>query len=90
MREFLDEAAACAGLDWHRFVETDPRYLRPTEVDALLRDGSKAREKLGWRPRVKFPELVRQMVEHDLELARQEHLLAGAGHKTAPRGISHG
>jgi GDPmannose 4,6-dehydratase len=89
VRDFLDEAAACAGLDWHRFVETDPRYFRPTEVDFLLGDGSKAREKLGWEPRVDFPELVRRMVEHDLELARQEHLLAGAGHKTAARGIAH-
>jgi GDPmannose 4,6-dehydratase len=90
VREFLDEAAAYAGLDWSEFAETDPRYLRPTEVDALRGDGSKAREKLGWRPRVKFPELVRKMVDYDLKLARQEHLLAGAGHKNAPRGISHG
>ena len=90
VREFLDEAADCAGLNWHDFVENDPRYLRPTEVDALHGDGSKAREKLGWRPRVGFEELVRRMVEHDLELARQERLLAGAGHKNAPRGISHG
>jgi GDPmannose 4,6-dehydratase len=88
VREFLDEAAAYAGLEWHKFVEADPRYLRPTEVDALRGDGAKAREKLGWRPRVKFPELVRKMVDHDLELARQEHLLAGAGHKNPPRGIS--
>jgi GDPmannose 4,6-dehydratase len=90
VRDFLDQAAACAGLDWHSFVETDPRYLRPTEVDYLLGDASKAREKLGWKPSVMFPELVRRMVEHDLELARQEHLLAGAGHKNAARGISHG
>jgi GDPmannose 4,6-dehydratase len=90
VRDFLDEAAACAGLEWQRFVECDQRYLRPTEVDALRGDGSKAREKLGWRPKVSFKELVRRMVEHDLELARQEHLLAGAGHKRVQRGISHG
>jgi GDPmannose 4,6-dehydratase len=89
VRDFLDAAAECAGLDWHRFVETDPRYLRPTEVDFLLGDGSKAQQALGWKPRVSFSELVRRMVEHDIELARQEHLLAGAGHKTAVRGISH-
>src|SRR5580658_8959369 len=89
VRDFLDQAASCADLDWHRFVETDPRYFRPTEVDFLWGDGSKAREKLGWRPRVDFPELVRRMVNHDLELARQEHLLADAGHKTAARGIAH-
>ncbi len=90
VREFLDEAAAHAGLDWHKLVKTDPNYLRPTEVDALLGDGSKAREKLGWRPRVGFADLVRRMVDHDLELARQEHLLAGAGHGNAVRGISQG
>src|SRR5262249_38699523 len=69
VRAFLDEAASCAGLDWRKVVETDSRYLRPTEVDVLLGDGSKAREKLGWRPRVNFKELVRRMVDHDLELA---------------------
>jgi len=90
VREFLDEAAGYAGLDWHEFVKTDPNYLRPTEVDALLGDGSKAREKLGWRPKIGFADLVRRMVDHDLELARQEHLLAGAGHGNAVRGISQG
>lgn len=88
VREFLDEAAGYAGLDWHKFVKTDPNYLRPTEVDALLGDGAKARAKLGWRPRVGFADLVRRMVDHDLELARQEHLLAGAGHGQAMRGSS--
>ena len=88
--EFLDEASACLGLDWHRFVETDSRYLRPTEVDYLLGDSSKAREKLGWAPRVNFKALVRRMVDHDLDLARQERTLSDAGHKTASRGRLHG
>jgi GDPmannose 4,6-dehydratase len=78
VREFLDEAAACVGLDWRHFVEKDARYFRPTEVDALRGDAAKAREKLGWRPQVTFKELVRKMMEHDLKLAQQEHLLATA------------
>lgn len=87
--EFLDEAAACCELDWHKFVETDARYLRPTEVDYLLGDASKAREILGWKPRLTFKQLVRRMIDHDLELARQEKTLRDAGHKIT-RGISHG
>ncbi|MGD1072678.1 MAG: GDP-mannose 4,6-dehydratase [Bryobacteraceae bacterium] len=90
VREFLDSAAACAGLDWHEFVETDVRYLRPTEVDFLLGDASKARKELGWQPSVCFSELVRRMVEHDLDQARQEHTLTKAGHKAVLRGASHG
>jgi GDPmannose 4,6-dehydratase len=90
VREFLDEAAACCGLDWHEFVETDPRYLRPTEVDFLLGDASKARQKLNWAPRVGFRELVRKMVDYDLDQAQQQRMLTDAGHKTAPRGMSQG
>ena len=80
VREFLDTAAGRCGLDWKKHVKTDPRYLRPTEVDHLLGDSSKARTKLGWKPKVQFPELVALMVEHDLELARQERTLINAGH----------
>jgi GDPmannose 4,6-dehydratase len=87
--EFLDVAASYCGLDWTKFVETDTRYFRPTEVDYLLGDAAKAREKLGWRPRVGFEELIRMMVDHDLELAKQELTLATAGHKVFPRGASH-
>jgi GDPmannose 4,6-dehydratase len=90
VREFLDEAAACCGLDWHEFVETDPRYLRPTEVDFLLGDASKARQKLNWTPRVGFRELVRKMVDYDLDQAQQQRMLTDAGHKTMPRGMSQG
>lgn len=89
VREFLNEAAACVGLDWPKYVKTDPRYLRPTEVDALLGDASKAYQTLGWRPRAGFREIVRRMVEHDLELAHQELLLTRAGHRQALRGLAH-
>jgi GDPmannose 4,6-dehydratase len=72
VREFCEAAFGHAGLDYRDFVRIDPRYLRPTEVDHLLADPRKARERLGWRPRVTFGELVRLMVEHDLELAERE------------------
>jgi GDPmannose 4,6-dehydratase len=88
--EFLDQAASCCGLDWKKFVETDPRYLRPTEVDHLLGDPSKIKQKLGWQPKVSFEKLVKLMVDHDLELARQEQTLAQAGHRVILRGTSHG
>jgi GDPmannose 4,6-dehydratase len=90
VREFLDVAAACCELDWKEFVESDPRYFRPTEVDYLLGDPSKITGKLGWKPRIGFEQLVRMMMEHDLELARQEQTLAKAGHKVVQRGASHG
>lgn len=67
-REFLDEAFGYLGMDWKKYVEIDPRYFRPTEVDYLLSDPSKARMKLGWEPKIKFHELVRIMVDADLEL----------------------
>jgi len=68
IREFLDEAFGYAGMDWHQFVEIDPRYFRPTEVDYLLSDPSRSRKELGWEPKVRFHELVRIMVDADLEL----------------------
>jgi GDPmannose 4,6-dehydratase len=67
VREFLDEAFGYVGLDWHGYVRMDPRYLRPTEVDLLCGDARKARTQLGWRPRVTFRELVRMMVDADLD-----------------------
>jgi GDPmannose 4,6-dehydratase len=67
--DFLDEAFGYADMDWHEYVEIDPRYFRPTEVDYLLADPSKSKQKLNWEPRVKFHELVRIMVDADLELA---------------------
>ncbi len=69
VREFLEEAFQYAGLDWNDYVKIDPRYFRPTEVDYLLADPSRSRDELGWEPKVKFKELVRIMVDADLELA---------------------
>jgi GDPmannose 4,6-dehydratase len=72
VREFAEFAFASAGLDWREYVEVDPRYFRPAEVDYLLADASKARRMLGWEPSVSFEELVRIMVERDLaELERK-------------------
>jgi GDPmannose 4,6-dehydratase len=71
VREFLDEAFGYAGLDWQRYVKIDPHYLRPTEVNYLLSDPSRAKQQLSWSPRVRFHELVRIMVDADLELAGQ-------------------
>jgi GDPmannose 4,6-dehydratase len=65
VRDCLDVAFGTLGLDWREYVELDPRYLRPTEVDHLHGDASKAREKLGWKPKVTFKELIKQMVEAD-------------------------
>jgi len=65
VREFLEEAFSHVGLDWTEFVEIDPRYLRPTEVDELIGDASKARRVLGWTPQVTFKSLVRMMVDAD-------------------------
>ncbi len=90
VREFLDLAAGFANVDWHRHVTLDPRYLRPTEVDHLLGDSSKARQQLGWNPKATFSGLVRVMVEHDMELARQERTLSQAGHSVVVRGRAHG
>lgn len=72
VREFCQEAFGHLGLDYREFVELDPRYLRPTEVDHLLGDASKAREVLGWRPKVSFRELVRLMVDSDLQAVDRE------------------
>lgn len=66
VREFLDEAFGCLDLDWKQYVEIDPRYFRPAEVDLLIGDASKARRKLGWEPKITFKELARTMVEADL------------------------
>ena len=67
VREFLDEAFGLVGLDWKKYVEIDPRYYRPAEVDLLLGDPTKAKEKLGWHPKTTFKELVKIMLEYDLK-----------------------
>ena len=79
VQELVETAFAHAGLDWREHVEMDPRYLRPAEVDYLLGDATKAREALGWVPKVKFHELVRMMVDHDLALAEREKAVHPGG-----------
>ena len=66
VREFLDEAFGYVGMEWQPYVEIDPRFFRPTEVDLLLGDATKARKVLGWEPKVKFRELVKIMVDAEL------------------------
>ncbi|HEY5944424.1 MAG TPA: GDP-mannose 4,6-dehydratase [Kofleriaceae bacterium] len=70
VRDCLDVSFGALGLDWHEYVELDPRYLRPTEVDHLRGDATKAREKLGWTPKVTFKELITRMVKADEEDVR--------------------
>ena len=77
VREFLDLVFSMLDLDWHRYVEIDPRYFRPREVDMLLGDASKARKVLNWRPRVNFLQLARMMVDSDLALAEGEKRARG-------------
>jgi GDPmannose 4,6-dehydratase len=83
VREFLEIAADHAGVDWKRHIRSDPRYFRPSEVDVLEGDAGKARTRLGWKPQVDFVGLVTMMVDHDVELARQERLLADIGGKAS-------
>jgi GDPmannose 4,6-dehydratase len=76
VQEFLDEAFGHVGLDWHDYVKIDERYFRPSEVDLLIGDYSKAKAKLGWEPTVRFAELVRMMVDADRErVTAEEHYL---------------
>src|SRR5688572_11927038 len=70
IREFLDVAFDHAGLDWKKYVDIDPRYYRPAEVDVLIGDYSKAKKKLGWEPKTKFVDLVKLMVDADIKLLR--------------------
>jgi GDPmannose 4,6-dehydratase len=77
VREFLELTFDHLDLRWQDHVAVDPRYLRPTEVDLLLGDASKARERLGWQPHTTFRELVALMVEYDWSIAREERLLSG-------------
>lgn len=82
VREFIELAFGYFDLDYNEYVEIDPRYLRPTEVDVLIGDASKAERELNWKPRVTFRELVNMMCKHDLEQAQREQALANAGFDT--------
>ncbi|MHC4647660.1 MAG: GDP-mannose 4,6-dehydratase [Planctomycetota bacterium] len=79
VREFLDEVFGYLELDWHEYVEIDPRYYRPTEVDVLLGDASKARRVLKWEPKVTFRKLARLMTDADMEIARREKIIQEHG-----------
>ncbi len=72
VREFLEVTFDRVKLDWQKYVELDPRFLRPSEVDILLGDASKARRVLNWKPKVNFQQLVAMMVDSDMELAQRE------------------
>lgn len=76
VKEFLDEVFGHLNLNWKDFVEIDPVYFRPTEVDLLLGDSTKARKTLGWQPKVTFKALAKMMIESDWELAKKEAYLA--------------
>jgi GDPmannose 4,6-dehydratase len=76
VQEFVEEVFGLLDLDWRKYVEIDPRYYRPTEVDLLLGDASKARRVLGWEPKVTFKDLARMMTQHDWTLAKEERVLA--------------
>lgn len=81
VKEFCERAFERVDLDYRDFVEIDPRYFRPAEVDLLLGDPTKAQTVLNWRPRVSFEELTDMMVDADLELAKREKTLQDAGHE---------
>jgi len=80
VREFAEKVFAKLDLDYQKHVAIDPRYFRPTEVDALLGDASKARKALGWQPKVGFEELIAMMVAADMEIAQKEKTLVDAGY----------
>jgi GDPmannose 4,6-dehydratase len=86
VREFAERAFGLAELDYKKYVQIDPRYFRPAEVEYLQGDPSDTFEKLAWRPRTSFDQLVREMVEHDLDRAKQERTLRDAGHQVSLRG----
>jgi GDPmannose 4,6-dehydratase len=71
VREFLEAAFAHAGLDWKKHVEIDARYYRPAEVDLLIGDYRKAKRQLGWEPKTRFVDLVKLMVDADVDLLRR-------------------
>ncbi|MHC4783039.1 MAG: GDP-mannose 4,6-dehydratase, partial [Planctomycetota bacterium] len=75
VREFLDEVFGHLDLDWNKYVEIDPRYFRPTEVDLLLGDAAKAKKVLNWQPKVDMKQLAQMMVDSDIKLAENEKVL---------------
>jgi GDPmannose 4,6-dehydratase len=90
VREFIEKTFSHLDLDWQEYVEIDPRYFRPAEVDLLLGDASKAHRKLGWEPKVSFDQLVKLMVDHDLTLAKQEAETRALNHVSSANRIGWG
>ena len=88
VRRFCELAFGEVGLNYKDFVEVDPRYFRPAEVEQLLGDPSKAKQRLGWKPKTSVEQLAKMMVENDMELARREKTLRDAGHKL-PATVGH-
>lgn len=87
VREFAELSFAQVGLDYQDYVHIDPRFYRPAEVDYLLGDATETREALGWKPKISFEELVREMTDADLELARKERIQHDANPEMAMEGI---
>ena len=85
VREFAEKVFQKLNLDYKEYVETDPRYFRPTEVDVLLGDSTKAQKILGWKPKVSFEQLIDMMVGSDLEMANKEKTLLDAGYRVGNR-----
>ena len=79
VREFTEKVFSKLDLDYNKYVSVDPRYFRPTEVDVLLGDASKAKKALGWKPKVTFDALIDMMIATDMELAKKEKTLLDAG-----------
>jgi len=79
VQEFVEEAFGLLGLDWQEHVAIDPKYYRPSEVDVLLGDASKARKRLNWKPKVGFKSLIKKMVDFDLKLATREKMMFEQG-----------
>jgi GDPmannose 4,6-dehydratase len=76
VREFVEEVFGCLDMDWHKYIEVDPVYFRPAEVDRLQGDATKAAKVLGWKPKVSFKELAKMMTDADFKIAQQEKIIA--------------
>jgi GDPmannose 4,6-dehydratase len=88
VREFVERVFQKLDMDYRDYLEIDSKYFRPTEVDVLLGDSTKARKVLHWQPKVSFDQLVDMMVEADMELAEKERTLRNAGYKCTHNGRS--
>jgi GDPmannose 4,6-dehydratase len=86
--EFVEKVFQKLDLDYREYVEIDKRYFRPTEVDVLLGDSSKAKKNLGWQPKVGFDALIDMMIAADMELAAREKTLRDAGYECSFQGRS--